>query len=313
MKRSLFILFLFIGSLSLRAQEPKISASTDSLQYKVGQWIQLHIDADLPPGIDSLVLAATDSLGAFEILNVESTRPENGHQQWSLRLTMFDTGTVYIPPVPLVYRSHADTLLHVATTTPIPLSIVAIPFDPKGDIKDIKPPLNAPWKFEDFLPFLIALLLIALGGIGYWYYRRWKKRREEGFVPEEPAIPPAEAALTALRILEEKRLWQQGRVKEFYSEVTEIVRRFLEDQHRVSALESTSDEIMAQLRSLPEARALISQFRSFFTTADLVKFAKYLPAPEEHEHELRWGYEFVRAMIPRQTEQPVVQEVENVR
>jgi hypothetical protein len=120
-------------------------------------------------------------------------------------------------------------------------------------------------------------------------------------------------ALTALRLLEDKHLWQQGRVKQYYSEVTEIVRRFIEDQYGVLALESTSDEILAQLLKLPEAQALLKEFRSFFTTADLVKFAKYIPAPEEHEHELRWAYEIVRAMIPKPIAQPEEQEVESVR
>jgi hypothetical protein len=313
MKRSFSILLFVLFVASAQAQEPRVSARTDSLQYKLGQWILLHVDAELPQGIDSLSLAAKDSLGPFEILNVNSPGAKEGLQQWTLRLTIFDTGKVYIPPVPFTYKSRSDTLQHTAYTNPIALSIVSIPFDPKGDIKDIKPPLDAPWKFEDFLPYLIALVLLALALLGYYYYRKWKKRREEGFVPAIPAIPPGEAALTALRILEDKHLWQQGRVKEYYSEVTEIIRRFLEDQYRVLALESTSDEIMEQLKRLPEAQALLREFRSFFTTADLVKFAKYQPTPEEHGHELRWGYEIVRAMIPRPTPEEEIEEVENVR
>jgi hypothetical protein len=313
MKRLEAIILLIFCVALAHAQTPTIAARTDSAQYKVGEWIFLRVAAELPSGVDSLAPAAKDSLGSFEILNVETSRPGNGKQEWVFKLTLFDTGTVFIPPVAFSYRNRPDTLQRIAYSNPISLSIVGIPFDPKGDIKDIKPPLDAPWKFEDFLPYLIALLVLALIFLGYAYYRKWKKHREVGFVPDRPAIPPGQVALMALRVLEDKHLWQQGKAKQYYSEVTEIVRRFLEDQYGLLALESTSDEILAQLLKLPEAQALLTDFRSFFTTADLVKFAKYLPSPEEHDNELRWAYEIVRAMIPTPTPQPEEQEVENVR
>lgn len=313
MKKLPLIILLFVFAALAQAQEPKVSARTDSAQYKIGQWILLHLDAALPQAVDSLTPAVKDSLGPFEILSVKFSAPNGGHQQWTFRLTIFDTGKVVVPPIVFAYRNRTDTLQHAAYSNPVPLSIVGIPVDLKGDIKDIKPPLDAPWKFEDFLPYLIVLTLIALAVLGYYYYRKRKRQREEALVPPKPGIPPGQAALAALRILEDKRLWQQGKVKEYYSEVTEIVRRFLEDQYGLFALESTSDEIMEQLKRLPEAHALLREFRAFFTTADLAKFAKYLPTPEENEHELRWAYEIVRAMIPRRTLQLEEQEVEDAR
>ena len=300
--RSFFIIVLFSFASLTWAQEPKISAHTDSAQYKVGAWILLHVDAELPPTVDSLVIAVKDTLGAFEILNVDSSPAKAGHQQWLFRLTIFDTGKVYIPPAIFAYKDRGDTLTRVAYTNPIPLSIVSIPVDLKGDIKDIKPPLSAPWKFEDFLPYLLALAVMVLLGLAYWYYRRLKKRREASYVPSKPEIPPWRVALAALHTVEDQRLWQQGRVKEFYSETTEVIRRFLEDQYGLLALESTSDEIMGQLKPLSAGQSLMKEFRSFFTTADLVKFAKYLPTPEENEQELTWAFHFVRTMTPHPTE-----------
>ena len=232
MKRSFFIIALFSFASLAWAQEPKISASTDSVQYKIGAWILLHVDAELPPAVDSLAVAVKDSLGPFEILNVEPSPSKGGHQQWLLRLTIFDTGKVAIPPAIFSYKNRGDTLTRVAYSNSIPLTIVGIPVDLKGDIKDIKPPLDAPWKFEDFLPYLIALAVVALLGFAYWYYRRIKKRRESSYVPPKPIIPPWRVALAALHTIEDQRLWQQGHVKEFYSGVTEVIRRFLEDQYR---------------------------------------------------------------------------------
>lgn len=307
----ILILLLTAGAF---AQEPNISARIDSSTYKIGSWILLHVDAEMPPQVRSLGPAAQDSIGAFEILRIDTlVLTEDGdvrRQSWTIRLTTFDSGKAVIPPVRFWYRTTTDTLQHSAFTNPLFLSITTIPFDPKGDIKDIKPPLNAPWLFGDFLPYLIALAILVLAALAYYYYRKKKKRREEALLPPKPAVPPGEAALMALRALEEKRLWQQGKIKEYYSEVTEIVRRFLEDQFGILALESTSDEIMQQLKALPEASPLLKEFGAFFTTADLVKFAKYGPDPAEHENELRWAYEIVRAMIPRFTLPPEREEVE---
>ena len=313
MKRTLSIwTAVFISALAF-AQEPKISARTDSAQYKIGEWVLLHVEAQLPAGVDSLVPVPRDSVGPFEVLAIEPTQPADGRQRWTFRLTMFDTGNVFIPPVAFAYRSKTDTAFRIAYSNPLPLSIVGIPIDVKGDIKDIKPPLDAPWKFEDFLPYLIVLAVLLLAGLAYYYYRKKKKEREAAFMPSKPTIPPGQAALAALRILEDKHLWQHGKVKEYYSEVTGIVRRFFEDQFGLLALESTSDEILDQLRRIPEAAPLQAQCRSFLTTADLVKFAKYQPAPEEHDRELRSAYEIVRELIPKPLPEPETQEAEDVR
>jgi LPXTG-motif cell wall-anchored protein len=314
-----FIPLLLLTSAAL-AQEPKLSAWTDSSTYKIGSWILLHVDADMLPQVESLGPAVRDSIPPFEILRIDTLAATRDggvrHQSWTFRLTTFDSGKTIIPPVQFWYKAMGDTLQRSAFTNPVFLSITTIPFDPKGDIKDIKPPLNAPWMFGDFLPYLIALGILLLAALAYYYYRKRKKKQEEALLPSKPALPPAQAALTALRILEEKRLWQQGKIKEYYSEVTEIVRRFLEGQFRILALESTSDEIMQQLKSLPEASPLLKEFGAFFTTADLVKFAKYEPTPAEDDYELRWAYEIVRAMMPRLTapaEQEEVEETVDVR
>jgi hypothetical protein len=117
--------------------------------------------------------------------------------------------------------------------------------------------------------------------------------------PAKPALPPHEQALLALRELEEKRLWQKGKVKEFYSEVSEIVRRFFEGRFRIIALELTTDEILAELKRLPSAQPILKPVNTFLLAADLVKFAKYEPTIAEHEEELQTAYAIVRAMIPK--------------
>lgn len=313
MRKSILILIVCLSTVS-SAQEPQLTAETDSAQYKIGEWVLLRVRAVVPSAIQSIAPAVRDSIGPFEILNLETSDPTGRdgqrEQLWTFRLTTFDSGKVFIPPLPFSYTTTNDTIPRTAMTNSVFLTITGVEVDPKSDIKDIKPPMDAPWRFEDFLPYLIALAVIALIAIVYFYYRRMKRRKEQAFVPERPVIPPALEALTALRLLEDKKLWQQGKVKEFYSEATEIIRRFLDRQFGILALESTSDEILRQLKPIPEAQSVMKQFVAFFTTADLVKFAKYEPSLGEHENELRWAYEFVRTMMPRIAPQDVNQEEE---
>jgi hypothetical protein len=294
-----YIILSFIIAVSAFAQELHLAADIDSSSYKIGEWVNVRVKADVPQTVTSLSPSVKDTLGPFEILKIDETPGEKNTHEWIFRLITFDSGEVSIPPIPFSYTLPGDSTLRVASTNPIFVTIHGVTVDPQGDIKDIKPPIAAPWKFEDFLPYLIVLTILVAALLGYWYYRRKKRQHAEVITFAKPSIPPTQAALKALHLLEDKKLWQQGKIKQYYSEVTEIIRRFLEDQYRLLALESTSDEIMDQLKLLPDAQAILKQFLSFFTTADLVKFAKYHPTTTEHEDELRWAYEIVRTMMQR--------------
>lgn len=294
---------LLMWSGSLFSQEVKISARTDSLHYRIGDWVQLTVEAKLPATVETIAPIVKDSIGPFEILRVEAQEiesAEDGHRRvWNFKLTTFDSGKAYIPPVDFAYRLKGDSTQRIARSNSLILDIGSVAVDAQGDIRDIKLPFDAPWRFEDYLPYLIALAALALAGLGYYYWRKKRKQRDDEFAVLKPQIPPHQQALYELRELEDKKLWQQGKVKEYYSEVTEIIRRFFEGRWRIIALELTSDEILQQMKAFADAQKVWREMQSFFTTADLVKFAKYHPTPEEHEKELRWAYEIVRAMEPR--------------
>ncbi len=297
------VLLLALSSQAL-SQEVSLSAKTDSLHYRIGDWITLKVEGKIPPTVEAIAPAVKDSIGSFEVLKVEAQEvesKENGYRRvWNFRVVTFDSGKGYIPPVDFVYRLKGDTTQRLARSNSLMLDIGSIAVDPQGDIKDIKLPFDAPWKFEDYLPYLIALGVFGLAGFAYSYWRRKKRQREREFERLKPHIPPHQQALYELRELEDKKLWQQGKVKEYYSEATEIIRRFFEGRWGIIALELTSDEILSQMKSIRESQKVWREMVSFFTTADLVKFAKYAPTPEEHEKELRWAFEIVRAMEQRE-------------
>lgn len=285
--------FVYAGLLF--GQHAGLSARTDSTNYRIGDWIDLHIDGTVAADVDTIAPAVKDSVGSFAILHVERIADK---PSWSMRLMTIDSGNVFIPPVPFDYRVKGDTAAHRVFTNAIYLTISGIAVDAKGDIKDIKPPLSAPWRFEDLLPYLIALVVLSGLGYGYYYYRKKQRERLAAYVPPKPKIAPHTAALFALRELEDKKLWQAGKVKEYYSEVTDIIRTFFEGRWNFIALELTTDEILRHMQPMPESQRIWDEMQSFFLSADLVKFAKFVPAPEDNENELRWAYDIVRSMTP---------------
>ena len=279
-------------------QHAGLSARTDSVNYRIGDWIDLHVDGTVSADVDTIAPAMKDSLGGFAVLHIgrDASKPS-----WTIRMMTIDSGSVFIPPVPFDYRLKGDTTTHRVFTNSINLNISGMTVDSKGDIKDIKAPISAPWQFEDILPYLIALVLLAAAGYGYYYYRRRQKEKRAAYIPPKPQIAPHTAAFFALRELEDKKLWQNGKVKQYYSETTGIIRTFFEGRWNFIALELTSDEILQHMKPIPESEPIWKEMQSFFVTADLVKFAKYVPAPEDNENELRWAYEIVRAMTPSAT------------
>ncbi len=290
----ILLLLTLVLPLKLFAQEVGLTAKVDSSHYRLADVITVHIEARLPQGVDSIAPALRDSLGSFEVIGVarEGTQP-----LWSVQLMTLDTGKVFIPPIPFSYRVGNDTGMRTASSNPLFLTVSGVTVDTQGEIKDIKPPVDAPWKFEDVVPYLIGFLVLA--GAGWWYYYYRKKQQERVSVVHSRIAPaPHAEALKALRLVEEKKLWQQGKVKQYYSEVTEIIRKFFEGRWGIVALEMTSDEILQQMKHFPEALKVWKEMQSLFTTADLVKFAKYEPTPAEHENELRCAYDIVRGMVP---------------
>lgn len=292
--RRLLISFVLVVNLSF-GQQVGLSAKTDSANYRIGDRVVVHVEGNLSAGIENIAPALKDSIGPFEVENIER---DGANPRWRISLMTLDSGKVFIPPIPFSYRVRGDTVERRAYTNSIFLNLAGISVDPQGDIKDIKPPVAAPWKFEDILPYLIALVLLAAAGFGYYYYRKKQQAKLAAFVPQKLLIAPHTAALFALRELEDKKLWQNGKVKQYYSEVTEIVRRFFEGRWNFIALELTSDEILRQMKQYPESEQVWSPMQTFFLIADLVKFAKYEPTPDENAIELKFAYDIVRAMTP---------------
>jgi len=294
--RKILVILILISTSIVYSQPVRLTAKTEVDTFRLGSWIDVQVEGKFEATVDTIAPVMKDSIGFLEVVKVERNGTE---PKWLIRLTTIDSGKVFLPPIEFGYTVKGDTSKHKAYTNSLLLNIAGVAIDPKGDIKDIKPPMSAPWLFEDFLPYLIALIVLGALAGGFYYYWRKKKQKQDLLADIKVIIPPHREALTALRVLEEKKLWQQGLVKQYYSEVTEIVRHFFERRWGIIALELTTDEILVQMKHIPDALKVWKEMESFFITADLVKFAKYEPSPVEHENEMRSAYEIVRMMVPK--------------
>ena len=238
-----------------------------------------------PHGIRFEVPALEEKLGEWEVIdqNVsESKKIKGGFQrEWTLEMTVFDTGEVIVPSLEFRAINEADSSASLLFNTD-EFSVDVISVLPPGttEPKDIKPP----FAIRKIVPWLYIIFGLLVSGIllGWWfYYRRWKT--------QQPPIPLEEHFLeaphvTAFRKLDELKSRQyktETEIRQYYFQISEIVREYLERRFFIKALEMTTREIMDTFGDLNTGTKIETDFKNLFNGLDLVKFAKMIPAASE--------------------------------
>ena len=293
--------FFLIYLTSANAQNITVSASTDTSVYKVGDYINYQIEIQYDKNIHLFLPAVKDSIKVLEFIQElpETKKEENSKiiEKHNYIFSKYDSSQVTIPQLKIFYTVGNDTVKKFLSTLPITILIKTLPVDKQNEIKDIKAPLKLPlnWWFIALIVACVLLILIAAFFV-YRYYRK-KKQNKENIIPEKK-VPPYEFALNELKILEDKKLWQQGKVKEYHSKITEIIRKYYEERFNFRALEMTSAEILGVLSYMEEGKKVLDLSSDFFTNADLVKFAKFQPMTKVNEEMMKQAYEIVNVTIP---------------
>lgn len=310
-----FILSIYI---TVPGQNILVKASVESSEYQVGDFITYTITVNHPNNINITIPTFKDSLKGVELLKSEPVviqeKDGNAVSTYNYIISKYDSGDVHIPSIPVIYQQKGNQGKESILTNPVFFLVRTLNVNPQDDIKDVKGPIKIPldWKII-LLYILIGLVIIAAGVYGYLYYK--KKRAQRLGIIEEIIREPEEVALEALFLLEDKKLWQQGFVKQYHSEITEIIRRYFEGRFKVPALEITTYELLTELEKVPKAKHIINITTDFLNNADLVKFAKFVPMSKVNEEMMKQAYEIVNTTIPltEQEEKPqVIQEVLDV-
>ena len=295
MKKQLFYLLLFISTIGF-TQKPMIKVEIDTTNIRIGEQFNLQISVD---EIQNVIIPKLELKG-LEI--IDSTKIDTIKNSLIRRyvLTGFDSGSFYIPQQQIFVKNQAfltDSLLVNVATIAIDTTKVK-----KFPIKSIK---SEPYTFDDFKIY-IYLLIAALAIISFWIYwfvvRKEKENEEEATYK---ALPPYEEAIYRLNELDEKLLWQNNKIKEYYSELTEIIRGYIERELKVPALENTTDEVLDMLKDFKDSETIqtsketLKKLKELLREADLVKFAKSKPLANEIEEDRKDAEEIISNLTPK--------------
>lgn len=168
------------------------------------------------------------------------------------------------------------------------------------DIRDIAGILRQPYTFwEIFRWVLLGLVLIAVAVAAYFAIKRIKAHKPLIHIPQAPPLPADTKALQALEALRVRQLWQQGKVKEYHTELTDILRNYLEEAYHIQSTEMTSDQTLEAVEaSAANVADSLPLLRQVLQTADMVKFAKSEPLPHEHDRSMSNAVNFVHLTAP---------------
>jgi hypothetical protein len=274
--------------------DAQASLSIERTEALIGDQLELSLQINTPTGtkwVNPDVVPA-DTVDAIDVVRVgalEETH-QGGYtrilQKWTI--AVFDTGLVRIPPLPVVLQNGPST--DTQYTNDIPLLISGV-MDSLG-LAPIKPIIREPSNFSDYLPYVLGVVgLILLIALVYWWSKRKPRQIEVVEIREQK--PAHQIALEQLDALEAEKLWQQGQIKEYHSQLHHILREYLERRFEIRALESTTGEILAQLRSGHLSDEMLRRVREVMEAEDLIKFAKAEPPVDVHAQYL----DFARSLI----------------
>ncbi|UCG27413.1 MAG: hypothetical protein JSV24_10620 [Bacteroidales bacterium] len=295
----LFIWLIF--GISTVAQDIEMIASIDSSEILIGDQTILHLEVIQPEGIDLSFQEYRDTITEkIEILaQSEMDTVMLGENRYLLKrdflITCFDSGRYHIPPFRAAYKD--GDLLTTIGSNPLSLTVIRVdiqPTDTTDVIFDIKLPYGAPLRFRDVAPYVLGGILLIGAVVFVIYYLKKRKMDEPVLRRIKPREPAHVIALRELDKLKAGKIWQQGRIKLYYTRLTEILRIYIEDRYNILAMEQTSAETLNSLLDIGfNDNRLYDMLKEIFVHADLAKFARVKPLPNENETCLLSAYVFV--------------------
>lgn len=317
MKKKLYLyIALLFGFLGFAQQ---ISSSIDSTQIRIGSQFNLTVKASVNAK-DKVVFPNAKFFGALEVLESYPIDTIKNNSQYELikkyGLTQFDSGRYVIPKLVVKINQkefQTDSLFIVVNSVKVDTTKQQM-YDIKDIIATEDEPSSEWWK-----SLVLLVLIVASGFASYFIIKRLQKDKEQ---KEEFFASPIEKAIAYLQNLDKKQLVQRGDVKEYYSEMTDIARTYIEESIDIPAMESTSSELMESLKKAISDKKMfvnreeLDKFRQVLENSDLVKFAKSKPLQFEIEKDKSTIDKFILIVdkaLPRKVEEAEALFAEEVR
>lgn len=315
--RCFFLCFVFVFSLNGFCQtDPKVGSEVDTTSIKIGEQIRftVTVEADTMAQVIFPEGQTFSPLETVEAFKTDTTKKKDRFTlQKTYALTQFDSGSYKLPAqrIEINGKGYFTDSLRIEVAT-VPVDTVA---QKMYDIKELMVVEKSNARFWKILA-IVLLILVVLGGLIYWFIFRKKPLTE---AEKEALLPPYDRALLELKRLENSKYLIQDEYKQYYSELTNIVRSYLEEDVHVSALESTTDELITKLEMLRDAGELkidndtLGHFKKILQTADLVKFARSKPPTSVAEQDRKSIEQIViktHDALPEPTEEELMEQAE---
>lgn len=316
MKRLLLLLLALPLMQSLWADTPVVRARVEPDSIFIGDRFDyvIEIDKDLVQTTHFPTFSAKDGMVELvEELPVDTLKRDGRRLRIAkrYRLAAFQEGLINMGAAGVVYadKNIVDTLYAADS---VYLKVATFQIDSTSQsIFDLKPQQNLPFKVAEIKSYLLwgllALVVLVALLVALDRYLKARGRRLGDLFKPAPPQPPHVIAIAALEALHHQKLWQNNKHKLYYSLLTEILRTYIDGRWGVSAMEMTSDEIIAAMRSVELPDKARMDLTAILRDADLVKFAKFAPEAEQNENDYQKAYYFVEETKPVE-ENPTAEE-----
>ena len=300
-------LILTIGVLfslcPMQAQNVVLKAELSRDSIMIGEQVHWNLKVTLDKSL-AFAFPRFDSLGnnRIEILDMSADTLQQSSSNITLKaswlITSFDAGIYHLPPIPFLVQ-YPNGKLDTLRSESLTLKVKTVDIDPENfEAFDIKLPIEYPVTLGEILPYAgYGLLIAAIIALAIYMFIRWKQNKPL-FFALKPKDPPYVVALRELEKIKSEKLWQNNKVKLYYTKVTDVLRIYLNAQFQIQAMEQTSEEILQSLQSMELSDELRNKLREMLGVSDLVKFAKYQPEMHENESALTIVSDFVHNTRP---------------
>ena len=305
--RMLLLVVCLLAGFTAGAQQTLIDVKVDTADILVGEQTTLHVTVTTDPNRRIIIPLPSDTLmTGVEVISVSDADSTVADGRLVIRrdilVTSFDSSLYLLPP--FIAIDGADTI--ASNQVALKVSTVPVDVDNPEKFYDIKDVWKPPFVLADYYPWIFGILtaLFLICVIGYLVQRYRRHRSEVPVKPAEPELPPYEMAIRELDSIKDQKLWQQGLNKEYYTQVTDTLRRYISRRYGVNAMEKTSEEILAIIERETDERTVYDTLRQVLRLSDYVKFAKLHPLPDENDESMRNAYLFVNQTKRTEVPQP---------
>lgn len=296
------LLLLLLAGYTSFAQEEKAGARIDAAQITVGDQARLFVEAQHNPATSKLQWAAIpDTFNGLEVVEKGKIDTiKNGNiitYKQRLLITGFDSGMHVVPRFIFTVLPNSGTPQTLQTDS-FPILVQPVAVDTTKPFKGIKDIVGVESSWKDYIGYIIGGILLAVLIAVVIVYLRKRKQPAPAPIPEGPKETSNEKAIRLLVELEQQKLWENNNPKEYHTQLVDILRIYMEERFGVNVMELTSDEILHKValhKEMTSHRMLLS---NIFYIADLAKFAKAQPTPQEHMAAMDYAKQFIMATKP---------------